>query len=232
MRTELGRRPLALAAALLLFAGAAGACGVRGGGEQAATGQASGPAAAATIDNLQTAYNGESNASAKYLAFATEAEASGRADIGTLFRAAAKAEEIHARNHAAVLKKMGVEAKADVKAPEVGTTEANLVASIKGESYERDTMYPDFIRQAKEAGNAPAARTMNLARTAEAEHARLYQAALDDIGSGATRPITYYVCPVCGYTASDTAGIKECPACSTKKEKFIVVDASRKVQPA
>src|SRR5271169_3817001 len=63
-----------------------------------------------TIDNLQAAFNGESNANARYLAFAKKADEEGYTEVASLFRAAAKAEEIHAHNHAVVIEKMGATA--------------------------------------------------------------------------------------------------------------------------
>ncbi len=101
------------------------------------------------IINLSEAFNGESNAHARYLAFAAQADNEGYTQVASLFRAAAKAEDIHANNHASVLKTLGVEAKADLVSPEVQSTKENLQAAIKGESYERDTMYPQFITQAR-----------------------------------------------------------------------------------
>ncbi len=53
-------------------------------------------ASATALDNLQTAYNGECNASARYLAFAKKAEAEDYGEEATLFRAAARAEQVHA----------------------------------------------------------------------------------------------------------------------------------------
>jgi len=44
-----------------------------------------------TVENLQTAYNGESNAHARYLAFAQKADQEQYGEIASLFRAAAKA---------------------------------------------------------------------------------------------------------------------------------------------
>ncbi len=64
-------------------------------------------AATSTLDNIQTAFNGESNARARYLAFAERADQEGYGEVASLFRAAAKAEEIHAASHAVVIKKMG-----------------------------------------------------------------------------------------------------------------------------
>ena len=55
---------------------------------------ASGSALAApskTLDNLMAAYNGESNAKAKYTEFAKKADQEGFAGAASLFRAAAKA---------------------------------------------------------------------------------------------------------------------------------------------
>ena len=69
-------------------------------------------AATTTLDNLQAGFNGESNAHSRYLAFAEKADQEGYGEVASLFRAAAKAEEVHAANHAAVIKKMGGTAQA------------------------------------------------------------------------------------------------------------------------
>ncbi len=143
------------------------------------------PAAAApakTLDNLQAAYNGESNAHAKYVAFAQKADEEGYPSVASLFRAAARAEQVHADTHASVIKSMGGVPKADVKAPEVKSTKENLEAAVKGETYERDIMYPEFIATAKAEGNKEALKAFNYAKTAEAEHAKLYSADLKELG--------------------------------------------------
>ena len=131
---------------------------------------------ATTLDNLNAAFNGESNAHARYLAFAKKADEEGYGEVASLFRAAARAEEIHAANHAAVIKKLGGVPKADVQAPDVKSTKENLEAAIKGESYERDTMYPEFLAKARKEGQRDAIETFNFAKSAEAEHAKLYTA--------------------------------------------------------
>jgi rubrerythrin len=175
------------------------------------------------IKDLQAAFNGESNAAAKYQAFAQKAGEEGFAQAAALFRAAARAEQVHLTNHAAVLKAMGVEATAQIEKPKVGSTEENLKAAIEGESYERDTMYPQFIKNARDAKQADAVKTFNLAKTAEAEHARLYSAMLAglDASKSAAKPQAYFVCPVCGWTALSIDG--KCPSCFSPKDKFIQV---------
>ena len=81
---------------------------------------------------------------------------------------------------------------------------------IKGESYERDTMYPDFIKQAKADEAKEATRTFLYAEKAEAEHAKLYQQTLDNLGQKQDAPI--YVCKVCGYTTTKLPE-RNCPSC-------------------
>lgn len=177
-------------------------------------------AATTTLDNMQAAYNGESNAHARYLAFAKKADAEGYGQVASLFRAAARAEQIHASNHAEVIKGMGSVPQANIDTPDVKSTRENLQAAIKGETYERDVMYPDFLKKAKLDRNRDAVKSLNFAKTAEAEHAKLYSEALNSLdqlkGSGNQ---AFYVCPKCGFTAR-TLPEKECPSCFTPKEQF------------
>ena len=177
-------------------------------------------AATTTLDNMQSAFNGESNAHNRYLAFAKQADNESYGEVASLFRAAARAEEIHASNHAVVITKLGAVPKATIETPDVKTTRENLQAAIKGEIYERDIMYPTFLKQARAEGKVDAIRSLNLAKTAEAEHAKLYTQALNNLdnlkGSGSK---TFYVCPVCGYTTRDI-NFEKCPSCFTPKEKF------------
>ena len=175
-----------------------------------------------TLENLQAAYNGESNAHAKYLAYAEQAKAEGYHKVATLFTAAARAEGIHAANHAEVIRQMGGEPQADVKEAEVGTTRENLQDALKGESYERDKMYPGFLAKARKDGNADAIQTLNLARNAEIEHAKLYQEALNDLEGWKAAGATFYVCPVCGWTSSSLPA-ERCPSSFTPKSRFLTI---------
>jgi rubrerythrin len=173
---------------------------------------------AATMTNLQAAFNGESNAHARYLAFAQKADDEGYAGAASLFRAAARAEEIHAANHETVIKKSGGVPDTKVEPPTVKSTRENLAAAIKGETYERDEMYPAFIRQAKSDGASEAVRTFSFALAAEAEHAKLYADTLGNLES-LTASRVFYVCPICGFTSSNP-NFDRCPTCATPKERF------------
>ncbi len=175
-----------------------------------------------SLQNLQAAYEGESNAQARYLAFAKKADEEGHGTVAQLFRAAARAEQIHAANHATVIRGLNAIPKADVKAPEVKSTPENLKAAVAGETYERDTMYPDFIKQARLENNRAALQTFTYAKTAEAEHAALYGDALKNLDSWKGAKKTFYVCTVCGYTTTNL-NFEKCISCFNPKEKYVVV---------
>ncbi len=175
-----------------------------------------------TLENLQAAFNGESNASNKYLAFAKKADAEGYGPVASLFRAASKAEEIHADNHAAVIRMLGAEPKADIQAPEVESTQENLKAAIAGETCEFETMYPEFIAEAKAAKNSDALRTFNFAIKTEVEHARLYTGALNKLQTLKGGAKQYFVCKVCGYTV-ESLNFLRCLVCGVAKEEYISV---------
>lgn len=140
--------------------------------------------------------------------------------MGSLFRAAAKAEDVHAANHAAVIKKLGGAPEAKIETQDVGSTKENLEAAIKGEAYERDTMYPEFLKQARAEGNRDAVQTFNYAKTAEGEHAKLYSKALNDLPQlKGSKSKDYFVCTVCGYTTAQM-DFSKCPSCFTHKDKY------------
>jgi rubrerythrin len=183
---------------------------------------------ATTVQNLLAAFEGESNAHAKYTAFAVKADADGLHGAASLFRAAARAEQIHAANHARVIKQLGGEAKCDIHAVEVKATLENLKAALGGEQYEIDTMYPGFIDEATERKNTAAIRTFHGALEAEKTHARLYGEAIAllvggkmDTWIGATRE--FYVCPVCGYTSETEEEHERCPVCNCPWERFEII---------
>jgi rubrerythrin len=164
-----------------------------------------------TLHNLQTAYNGESNARAKYLEFAKKAEQEGYGQVASLFRAAAAAEQIHRTCEASVIKEIGATPQAKIALPPVTSTKQNLEDSAsKGEAYERDTMYPQFIRQARTDGNNRAAQCFIYAQAAEAEHFNLFNAAARDLAQMKGDAVTYYVCTEGGYTMA-RLDVSKCP---------------------
>jgi rubrerythrin len=161
-----------------------------------------------TLDNLNNAFAGESQANQKYRAFAKKAEQDGMPNIARLFRTAAEAERIHAEGH---LKSMDG----------VGSTAENLQAAIDGETYEFTTMYPPMLKQA-EADDHKAKKMFGYALEAEAVHAKLYKMALEAAKEGKDLTVEFYLCPVCGYIEIGKP-TEACPVCKTKAEKFVQI---------
>jgi rubrerythrin len=176
--------------------------------------------ASTTLENLQTAFNGESNAQAKYLAYAKKATEEGYLKVAGLFRAAAAAEEIHLNNHAEVIKSMGATPKAEITLPAINSTKENLADAIKGETYEQTVMYPDFLAQAEKEKNEDAMQTFNYAKAAEGEHAKLYQKALSNLNDWKVADVGFFVCPICGYTVEGKPTFKNCPVCATPANDY------------
>ncbi len=163
-----------------------------------------------TIDNLQAAFTGESQANRKYLAFAKKAEQDGFPQVAELFRAAAEAETVHVHAH--------LRALAGVK-----DTKENVKAAIAGEHHEFTSMYPEFIKVAEEEKHSPALTSFRFANAVEKVHHDLYSEALAAIEAGKDLPKReVYVCPICGNTVYDSAP-DQCPVCKAKGTPFIKI---------
>jgi rubrerythrin len=164
-----------------------------------------------TKENLEFAFAGESQASRKYTYFAEKAEQEGHKRVARLFRAAADAETVHARNHLKVMQ--GIK-----------STKENLEAAIGGENHEFTEMYPQFIQKANAEGEKKAVDSFDLANKVEKIHHTLYRDALsklDKWDTGELKP--FYVCQYCGNTVEGEAPDK-CPVCGMPKKMFKLIE--------
>jgi rubrerythrin len=160
-----------------------------------------------TEQNLQTAFAGESQANRRYLFFADKADKEGHPQIARLFRAAAEAETVHARNHFNAM-------------DGVGSTKANLNAGVIGEHREFTRMYPPFIEQAKTDQYKRAETTFDFANQVEEVHYALFQEAIKALDSGdPMKEEPYFVCQVCGNTVAGAAP-ERCPICGAPGRTF------------
>ncbi|MDO4550148.1 MAG: rubrerythrin family protein [Planctomycetia bacterium] len=174
---------------------------------------------AVVIENLQHAFNGESNASAKYAIYAEKARSDGYLAVAALFTAASEAEKLHASRHAAVLKSAGVEAKAEIGTYAGKDIQEMLKDAIAGETEEFTDMYPGFIKNAEACGFTAALASFRGAMEAEKVHAKLYEEALNNLEAWKAER-SFYVCPVCGWTEAGAAPEK-CPICGVPASKFV-----------
>jgi rubrerythrin len=164
-----------------------------------------------TKENLEFAFAGESQANRKYLFFAEKAEQEGHKRTARLFRAAADAETVHARNHLKVMQ--GIK-----------STRENLETAIGGENHEFTEMYPQFIEKANAEGEKKATDSFDLANKVEKIHHTLYRDALSKLESKVSAELKpFYVCKYCGNTVEGEAPEK-CPVCGAPKKMFKLIE--------
>jgi rubrerythrin len=174
------------------------------------------------IQNMHDAYKGETTAHAKYAAYSQKAVEEGHPEIALLFTAASGAELIHANNHKVVLLRMGESIPEITPEFTVQSTAENLAEAIEGESYEFNTMYPEFITNANAAGNYMAQISLTYAYKVEQKHRDFYIEALAALETGTDKALAkrYYLCPTCGNTYATTAPSR-CEISMTDSNLFI-----------
>ncbi|WP_209631345.1 rubrerythrin family protein [Methanofollis sp. W23] len=165
----------------------------------------------ATMENLKDAFAGESQANRKYQSFSEKADEEGFPNVARLYRAASRAEAIHARRELSVMG--GVKSTAE-----------NLEGSIEGETEEFTEMYPGFIEEAKQEGNTEAVVIFTHAMKAEQVHAGLYTRALEALRGGKDfEGAEVFLCPVCGNIEIGKPP-ERCPICGVPGAKFMKVE--------
>src|SRR5580700_2541981 len=110
-----------------------------------------------THQNLKEAFAGESQANRRYLYFAKVADVEGYPEIAGNFKETADGET-------------GLP---------IGNTEKNLKASVAGETYEYETMYPGMAKTARDEGFDDVAEWFETLAKAEKSHAGRFAKMLD-----------------------------------------------------
>lgn len=128
---------------------------------------------ATTLENLSTAMHGEAFAHAKYLLFAERARQGGDTELASLFESTAKTEKSEHFSEEATLAGL------------VGSNVDNLKNAIAEESYEADSMYPDFAAAADRVGDHEAALRFREMAADEARHRDSFQVELEQMESAA-----------------------------------------------
>ncbi|MFA5167306.1 MAG: rubrerythrin family protein [Candidatus Omnitrophota bacterium] len=180
------------------------------------------PVEKTTLDNLQAAFNGESNARARYLAFAKKADEEEYGKAASLFRAAARAEQSHLARHAKVIKKLGGVPAAMIDPAVVKSTAENLETAMKGETYESTVMYPEFLAKAQKEKIKAAVDAFEDAGATEAVHAGLYKKALENLPEWKGKSKKFEVCSFCGNVV-EKINFKDCPICGKSKSLYVSV---------
>jgi rubrerythrin len=167
----------------------------------------------ACTQKILAAVESERAAVARYEAAAVKADAEGYKGAASLFRAAAKAESIHAGRFAGLLKTRGIENEAPAIAPPaVGSTAENVSAAAVAEQAERDSTYREAVAACQKS-DPDAAEVFDTTRDAEVEHLNLFADAARHLDMFKDAK-TFYVCSVCGYTTN--VKLPLCPSCREK----------------
>lgn len=164
-----------------------------------------------TDTNLQSAFAEECQAYIRYSLFAIKADGEGVPELASLFRAAAEAEMVHARNHFTVMGGLG-------------SNKDNILAAATSEHYAITRIYPVFMDDALRDRNERARVSFDYALKADQVHNKLFETALAAIKNGQRiADETHFVCNQCGNLVEREIPSK-CPICGNSEDKFIKVD--------
>ena len=163
-----------------------------------------------TLDNLLTAFAGESQARNKYTFYAEKARQEGYVQIAEIFEDTAANEKEHAElwfKHVSG----------------IGKTEENLVAAAEGENYEWTQMYAQMAQTAREEGFNEIAVQMEGVAAIEKEHEERYRKLAANVKEGkvfAKDEEVLWQCTNCGHQVYAKEAPEICPVCFHAKAYF------------
>ncbi len=165
-----------------------------------------------TLENLMTAFAGESQARNKYTFYASRAKKEGYVQIQKIFEETAANEKEHAElwfKHA-----VGI-----------GTTEENLLEAAAGEHEEWTVMYKEMAQVAREEGFDEIAEQMEGVAAIEKEHEERYRKLAQNIREDrvfAKEEEVVWQCSNCGHQFVGKEAPEECPVCHHPQAYFQV----------
>lgn len=178
-------------------------------------------AAGNTVENLNRAYQTESNAANRYRDFARQADSQNHQQTAKLFRAAAASEEIHRKMIARAIGRVGGRVETFQLDPVLsGSNVDHLNAAIRDELTESGSLFPGYLSAAKQANEKAAARALNYTLRSDKALAAIFQQALHTTETEVSA--VYYVCQDCGLVVTQLPK-KKCPVCHEKLDEFKII---------
>lgn len=165
-----------------------------------------------TLDNLKTAFIGESQARNKYNIYGEKARKEGYEKIGDIFDMTAHNEHAHAELWLSLMSD-GI--------PQ--TTQKALENAAGGEHYEWTEMYADFAKTAREEGFDNIANLFDMVASIEKEHENRYLCLLEQLNTGKVFTKdgeVVWICRNCGYIHVGKEAPKICPVCKKPQAYF------------
>lgn len=167
-----------------------------------------------TLDNLKTAFIGESQARNKYNIYAEIARKEGFEQIGEIFDLTAHNEYAHARLWLSMMSD-GIPS----------STAKALENAAGGENYEWTQMYADFAKTAREEGFDNIADLFDMVAAIEKDHEARYRLFLDRLDKGKVFTKdgeVVWVCRNCGHLHTGKEAPIVCPVCKKQRSFFEV----------
>ena len=158
-----------------------------------------------TVENLMTAFKGESCARNKYTYYASKAKKDGYEQIASIFEETANNEKEHAKLWFKYL-----------NGGEIPSTEENLKDAASGENFEWTEMYKEFAKTAKEEGFDELAYLFEAVGKIEKEHEERYLALLKNVKA---KKVFHkdgekiWICRNCGHVYVGENALDVCPVC-------------------
>ncbi|WP_294464614.1 rubrerythrin [uncultured Anaerofustis sp.] len=165
-----------------------------------------------TLENLKTAFGGESEARNKYTYYASKAKKEGYNQIAGFFEETANNEKEHAKLWFKLIHG-------------IGTTEENLVDAAAGENYEWTEMYATFAKEAREEGLDDIAEAFEGVLKIEKTHEERYNALLKNVKENkvfAKDEEVIWECGNCGHLVVSKDAPKVCPVCKHPQAYFFI----------
>ena len=165
-----------------------------------------------SLENLKTAFAGESEARNKYTYYASKAKKDGYNQIAALFEDTANNEKEHAKLWFKLIHG-------------IGTTEENLLDAAAGENYEWTDMYATFAKEAREEGFDDIAETFEGVAKIEKAHEERYRALCENIQKGRVfkrEEEVVWECGNCGHLVVAKEAPAVCPVCDHPRAHFFI----------
>lgn len=184
-----------------------------------------------TAENLLKAFAGESQASNRYMIYASVADKEGYKQIRNIFLETADHEREHAKRFWKFLvrgfegelpKNVNINAGYPVAQ---GTTLDNLRAAADGEKEEFTDLYPGFADIAEEEGFPEVAKAFRMICVSEQMHEARYVKLAQNVESGTVfkkDQTIEWKCSNCGYLHEGEVAAEVCPACIHPQSFFEV----------
>lgn len=162
-----------------------------------------------TFKNLQTAFEGELKACAKYKLYALRAREDGYEQMGDIFDETSRNEQEHAEIW---LKHLS--------GGEVPDTLQNLKTAAAGEQYEWSLLYAGFAKTAREEGFRELAALFCRIGAIEQQHDRRYSKLIENLENNEVfckKHPSVWICMVCGHVTYAECAPEVCPVCGHPK---------------